>query len=44
MNKDVAKILVSGEEIDEITTRLAREIDRDYSGEDKRLILVCILK
>ena len=44
MNKDVAKILVSGEEIDCITTRLAKEIDRDYSGEDKRLILVCILK
>ena len=33
MNKDVAKILVSEE-----------EIDRDYAGEDKRLILVCILK
>ena len=44
MNKDVAKILVSEEEIDRITTRLAREIDRDYSGEDKHLILVCILK
>ena len=44
MNKDVAKILVSGEEIDRITTRLAKEIDRDYAGEDKRLILVCILK
>ena len=44
MNKDVAKILVSEEQIDEITTRLAKEIDRDYAGEDKRLILVCILK
>ena len=44
MNKDVAKILVSGEEIDRITTRLAEEIDRDYAGDDKRLILVCILK
>ena len=44
MNKDVAKILVSEEELDEITTRLAKEIDRDYSGEDKRLVLVCILK
>ena len=44
MNKDVAKILVSAEQIDEITTRLAKEIDRDYAGEDKRLILVCILK
>lgn len=44
MNKDVAKILVSGEEIDRITTRIAKEIDSDYAGEDKRLILVCILK
>ena len=44
MNKDVAKILVSAEEIDRITTRIAAEIDRDYAGDDKRLILVCILK
>ena len=44
MNSDVAKILVSAEEIDAITTRIAKEIDRDYAGEDKRLILVCILK
>ncbi len=44
MNQDVAKILVSQEEIDSITTRIAAEIDRDYSGEDKRLILLCILK
>lgn len=44
MNQDVAKILVSQEEIDSITTRIAAEIDRDYSGEDKRLVLLCILK
>ena len=44
MNQDVAKILVSQEEIDRITTRIAAEIDRDYSGEDKRLVLLCILK
>ena len=44
MNKDIAKILVSEEEIDKITTRIAAEIDRDYCGEDKNLILVCILK
>ena len=44
MNKDVAKILVSEQEIDEITTRIAKEIDRDYAAEDKKLILVCILK
>ena len=44
MRKDIAKILVSEEEIDRITTRIAGEIDRDYAGEDKNLILVCILK
>ena len=43
-SSDIAKILVSEEEIDAVTTRIAAEIDRDYQGEDKRLILVCILK
>ena len=47
MNKvrdDIAKVLVSEEELDEITTRIAKEIDEDYKGEDKKLVLVCILK
>ncbi len=44
MNQDVARILVSQEEIDKITTRIAEEIDRDYSGNDTRLVLLCILK
>lgn len=44
LNKDVSKILVSSEELDAITTRIAAEIDRDYAGEDKRLLLLCILK
>ena len=44
MNKDVERILVGEEELDAIVTRLAAEIDRDYAGEDKRLVLVCILK
>ena len=44
MHQDLAKILVSEDEIDAITTRLAGEIDRDYASPDKRLILVCILK
>lgn len=44
MNRDVAKILVSEKELDEITTRLAFEIDRDYAGDDKNLLLLCILK
>ena len=44
MNKDIAKILISSEELDKITTRLAAEIDKDYTGEDKNLLLLCILK
>ena len=41
---DIAKILISAEEIDEATTRIAAEIDRDYKDHDGRLVLVCILK
>ena len=44
MNKDVERILVSEEEIDKITTRIAAEIDEDYKSPDKNLVLVCILK
>ena len=44
MNKDVEKILVSEEELDRLTTRIAAEIDRDYSSPDKNLVLVCVLK
>ena len=44
MHKDVEKVLVSEKELDEITTRLAAEIDRDYGRPDKNLVLVCILK
>ena len=44
LNKDVEKVLISEEEIDKIVTDLAEQISRDYSGEDKRLVLLCILK
>ncbi len=44
INKDVEKILISESELDSIVERLASEIDRDYSGEDKKLVLICILK
>lgn len=44
MNKDVAKILITEKEIDEMTTRLAAEIDRDYMDADGRVVLVCVLK
>ncbi|MBQ8720356.1 MAG: hypoxanthine phosphoribosyltransferase [Clostridia bacterium] len=44
MHKDVGEILVSEEKLDETVSRLAKEIDRDYSGEDKHLVMLCILK
>ena len=44
MNKDIDRILISEEELDKTVTRLAREIEADYSGEDKNLVLLCILK
>lgn len=44
LKNDVASVLVSEEELDSIVTRIAKEIDRDYSGDDKKLVLVCILK
>lgn len=44
MNKDIAKVLIDEKELDRIVTRLAKEIDRDYGGEDKHLVMVCILK
>ena len=44
MHKDMAKILLTAEELNSIIDRIAAELDRDYAGEDKRLVLVCILK
>ena len=44
INKDIAKVLISEEELDKTVTRLAAEIDRDYQGSDKKLVLLCILK
>ena len=44
MSEIIERVLVSEEEIDSITTRIAAQIDKDYAGGDSRLILVCILK
>ncbi len=44
MNKDIESILVSEEKLDEITTRLAAEIDADYKDTGRPLVMVCILK
>ena len=40
----IDRILVSEEEIAEIVSRVASEIDRDYGAEDKNLIFVAVLK
>ncbi len=38
----VERILVPQEEIEEIVTKIAKQVDKDYVG--KRLVLLCILK
>ena len=44
MHNDIFKILVTEEQIDEATTRIANEIDRDYGGKSEHLVLLGILK
>ena len=44
LDKDVERVLISSEELDKIVTRIAKEVSEDYKGEDKRLVLLCILK
>lgn len=44
MTKDIESILVSTEEIDEISTRIAKQINEDYKNSGKKLVLICILK
>lgn len=40
----IEKVLVPEEEIDAIVTRLADQINADYSSEDKNLVIVSVLK
>ena len=44
MTNDIESILVSEAEIDAITTKLAKEIIRDYKNSSRDLVLICILK
>ncbi|MBE6532194.1 MAG: hypoxanthine phosphoribosyltransferase [Ruminococcaceae bacterium] len=44
INNDIANILITEQELDATVSRLAKEIDRDYAGSDKKLVLLCILK
>ncbi len=44
MINDIERVLVSAEEIDEISTRIANRINDDYKDSGKKLVLICILK
>lgn len=44
INPDIEEILVGEKEIDEICTRIADGISRDYKNSGKKLLLLCILK
>ena len=44
LSKIIDKILVTEEELGAIIPRVAAEIRRDYSGDDKKLVIVCVLK
>ena len=44
LEKLIDKILVTEEELKEIVARVGAEINRDYCGEDKKLVAVCVLK
>ncbi|MBE6577358.1 MAG: hypoxanthine phosphoribosyltransferase [Ruminococcaceae bacterium] len=44
MTNDIESILVSEQQIDEITTRIANEINSFYKNSEKKLVFICILK
>ncbi len=44
MTEDIESILVSSDEINEITDRIAGQINHDYQDSGKKLVLICILK
>ena len=44
MTNDIESILVTEEEIAEISARIADQINKDYKDSGKKLVLICILK
>ena len=44
MLNDIKEVLLSEEEIDALTTKIAEQIDRDYPDRNRKLLLLCILK
>lgn len=43
-NNDIKSILVSEEELEQITTKLAKQITNDYKNSNKKLVILTILK
>ena len=43
-NNDIKSILITEAELDEITTRLAKQITEDYKNSTKKLVILTILK
>ncbi len=44
LDQDVERVLVSEEQIEQIVTKIAGDIDRDYKNTEGKLVLLCILK
>lgn len=44
MNQDILKVMIDENTLQDTITRLAAQIDRDYAGENGKLVLLCILK
>ena len=44
MLNDIKEILLSEEQIDKLTSEIAKKIDEDYANREKRLLLLGILK
>ena len=44
IEKDIQSVLVSEEELDKITTRLAKSITEDYKNSTRKLVILTILK
>lgn len=44
MKNDIERVLVSEQQINEITDRIAAQIKKDYEHSQRKLVLICILK
>ena len=43
-NNDIKSILITESELEELTTRLAKQITEDYKNSTKKLVILTILK